>query len=134
MQANDNKWDHCCLSMATLSIYMYNICRSTVLQECTVVAKCILITGTGYSVGIWLWLCIEPVTHDHLSVTSHVQWPSLLVRLSRNFHRCTVHVASVISLIFQLMHTHNIYTLKSTKMYIKILKNLSLFYVFRSHF
>jgi hypothetical protein len=43
------------------------------------------------------------------------------------FHCCTVHVASTISLIFQLMHTHNIHTLKSTNIYIKTLKNSPLY-------
>jgi hypothetical protein len=43
------------------------------------------------------------------------------------FHCCTVHVASIISLIFQLMHT-----LKSTKIHIKPQKTCP--YMFRSHF
>jgi hypothetical protein len=49
-----------------------------------------------------------------------------------SFHRCTVHIASINSIIFQLMHT--IYKLlKSTKIHIK--KHLKTCpYMFRSHF
>jgi len=53
---------------------------------------------------------------------SETQW-------NNNFHRCIVHVASIISLIYQLMHT--VFTLqKALKFTLKTLKTCP--YMFRS--
>jgi len=60
--------------------------------------------------------CTYMVTMRHLRVTIvAVEMSITQTKWDFFFHCCTLHVASIISLLLQPMHTHNIYTLKALK-------------------